>query len=242
MGKIKEHYQDQMQQEEEQELIEPTQQEHEREEPKEVEPSSTSKGAFTIKSTDLIYICGMRGQGKSYLMSGIVQQMPRYVIYDGATHQHSDKGTVVRTPQELDTTLTNAELKIVCQPLKDSPEIFDEFCKIIWKHGNLFFFVEEIGNYMNSHTCPPTADMLFRVGRNRGIGMGGLNQRPARIWNNFIALVDHWFVFRNTLPKDVDFLCEYLGEDKENEIKGLQEKYFFYMNSKNMKPIKCNPI
>ena len=195
-----------------------------------------------IKSDDLIYICGMRRTGKSYLLDRLIDQMPRFVIYDGATHQHGSKGVVVRTADELDKAMKNGQLKIVCQPWHDGEKIFDEFCKTIWDNGNCMFAVEEIGNYMDSFSCSENADMLIRVGRNRGIGMIGINQRPARIWLNFIALVDHWFVFRCMLPDDVKFLCQYLGKEREQGIKELEKRYFYYMDSDEMKPIKCNPI
>jgi len=200
------------------------------------------KDVVNIKSDNCIYICGMRQTGKSYLLEHILLGMPKFVIYDGATHQHGQMGLVVRTPEELDAKLTSGENKIVCQPWKGDEKTFDKFCEIIWKHGNMMFAIEEIGNYMDAFSCPEYADMLIRVGRNRGIGIMGINQRPRRIWNTFIALIDHWFVFRTMLPNDITFLCEYLGSAREQEIKELPKRYFYYMNSDEMKPIKCNPL
>lgn len=197
---------------------------------------------MTLKSTNVMYLCGMRAVGKSTLLSALMDEMPRFVIYDGSTHQHGDKGIVVRNATELDRAMKSGEKRIICQPWQDNEEVFDTFCRVVWENGNCHLAVEEIGNYLDSFKCPVYADMIIRVGRNKGIGMTGINQRPARIWNNFIALTDHWFIFKTTLPRDVKFICEYIGDDKEQILKELPDHYFIYMSAKTMKPIKCNPI
>ena len=196
----------------------------------------------TIKSTGTIYICGMRETGKSYLFRVLGKSMPRLAVYDAATYQHGDLGKVVNTPEELDAWLTqNSNGIVVCQPRKGDAKTFDLFCGVCLKHGNLMLAVEEIGNYMDSFSCPENADIIIRTGRNMGIGIMGINQRPARIWLNFIALVEHWFVFRTQLDDDVSFLCKYLGKQREKMIKELPDRNFYYMD-KRMRVTRCNPL
>ncbi|MEO0304426.1 MAG: hypothetical protein ABIM64_04120 [candidate division WOR-3 bacterium] len=197
---------------------------------------------ITIKSDEIVYICGKRKTGKSYLMEKIGIGYERYIVYDGATHQHSNMGQIVRTPEQLKKAIETGTNKIVCQPWIDNDKIFDSFCKIIWEKGNFLLMIEEIGNYCTSYSAGTYFDMIVRVGRNRGIGIWGINQRPGRIWLNFIGVIDHWFIFSQDLPSSIEFLEEYIGYDKANSLKTLPKRYFYYKNTDTGEVIKCNPI
>jgi len=193
-----------------------------------------------IRNTDVVYICGKRSCGKSYLLARLLEKYENYILYDGATHQHSGEGFIVRTPEELLNAIKSGTQQIVCQPLKDGQDIFNEFCKIIWEEGNYTLAVEELGNYCDSYSASEFFDIIARVGRNRGIGIIAINQRPARIWNNFIALIDHWCIFSIDLPKDLKFLSEYIGDSRAQSLKNLPKRYFYYKNSEET--ILCNPL
>lgn len=195
---------------------------------------------FKLRSDEVIYICGMRKVGKSYMLEHLAKGFKNYVVYDGATHQHANMGTVVRTEQEFVNQLKAGTQRIVCQPYADSQDLFDKFCKHIWEKGNTVLMVEELGNYCDSYSASSHFDMISRVGRNRGIGIIALNQRPSRIWNNFVALIDHWIIFRTELPRDVSFLAEYIGSQKAESLKNLPKRYFYYKSEEGT--ILCNPI
>lgn len=195
-----------------------------------------------IKSTDVVYICGGRETGKSYFMEKLAQKYTTtVVVYDGATHQHANMGELVRTPEELKEKLKAGSRAVVCQSWKDSQEVFDKFCKVVWDNGNICLMVEEVGNYCDSYSAGEYFDMLTRVGRNRGVGIVAINQRPARIWNNFVALIQHWIIFNTELPNDIKFLGEYIGQPKAEACKNLPDRYFYYKKRKT-EAIKCNPI
>lgn len=203
---------------------------------------NTNMDTTTIKTTAVIYICGQRETGKSYLFGKLGDSMPRLVIYDAATYQHGARGTLVKTAEELDTWLAaNSTGTAVCQPRSGNAETFNEFCGVILKHGNLMLAVEEIGNYMDSFSCPENADVIIRTGRNMGIGLMGINQRPSRIWLNYIALVDHWFIFRTQLQDDATFIGKYIGKEREKTLKELPDRNFYYMD-KRMRVTRCNPV
>jgi hypothetical protein len=100
--------------------------------------------------------------------------------------------------------------------------------------------VEELGNYCDAYSAPENFDILIRIGRNRGIGIIAINQRPRRIWNNMVALIDHWFIFKCDLPKDIEFFEEYIGKQRAESLKSLQKWFFYYKNDEVTQ--LCNPI
>lgn len=202
--------------------------------------SNNNRASFKIKSDEVTYICGKRQTGKSYMLEHIAKGFPKYVIYDGATHQHQNMGVVVRKIEEFIAELDKGTPHIVCQPYTDGQEIFDKYCKEIWKRGNMVLMIEELGNYCDSFSASEYFDMITRVGRNRGIGIIALNQRPSRIWNNFVGLIEHWIIFRTELPRDLKFLEEYIGEQRAESLKALPKRYFYYKNEEGT--ILCNPI
>lgn len=198
------------------------------------------KFSYTIRSDSVVYICGKRQVGKSFCMEKLCQGFQDYIIYDGATHQHGNKGVVVRDLTALRVEWEKGNHKIVFQPFKDNVDLFDDVCAFVWEKGNMAFLIEELGNYCDSFSAPETFDMLVRVGRNKGIGIVAINQRPQRIWNNFVSVIDHWFIFRIELPKDVKFLEEYIGYQRAEALKNLQKRFFFYKNEDGI--TLCEPL
>jgi hypothetical protein len=193
-----------------------------------------------IQTTEVVYICGKRKVGKSYFLEYLAKRYPAYIVYDGATHQHASMGSVVRTSEELESSLNAGVLKIVCQPFKDGQEVFDKFCKVIWNKGNTTLMVEEIGNYCDGYSTSEYFDMLARVGRNRGIGVVAINQRPKRVWTNFVSLIEHWIIFSSDFPDDIRFLSEYIGVARAENLKALPKRFFYYKNDERV--VLCNPI
>lgn len=199
-----------------------------------------------IKNTDVLYICGKRGCGKSYLSDKLALSFNRFVLYDFATFQHGNLGKVVNTPLELDKELSSGTKIIIIQPkgyskIKfDKSNLFDEYNEIILKHGNLMYAVEELGEYTNGYTNPPVFDSIVRTGRNFGIGLMCINLRPKRISTNLIALIDHWFIFNIDYQDDIDFLSDYIGDERAEKLKTLPKRYFYYKNEMGVK--LCNPI
>jgi hypothetical protein len=133
---------------------------------------------------------------------------------------------------------------IVFQPISDNVEKFDEFCKKIWDSNehNFVLMIEEITSYIEFN-LPEYFGRLVRMGRNRGIGIIGISQRPKKLGGTFPALVDDWFIFKFDFPADVDFLKQYIGEENSERIKNLPQYEYLHYDSYNCywhKPIGDN--
>jgi hypothetical protein len=181
----------------------------------------------------------MRGSGKSYFAEHLIRSniLPT-VIYDGATHEHSNLGEV---HTKLDFKLDKKN--IVYQPLDDTPDDFENFCNYVWKNcSNCVVVIEELANYTTSNYISPYFSRICRIGRHRGMGVIGITQRPARLSLIFMSQCDHLFIFRQRLIRDLDFLSEWSGTRINEKIAALKEYKFLHCDLSHDKITEEKPV
>lgn len=166
-----------------------------------------------MMSTDVLLITGKRGTGKTffgkYYIKTFLLDKIKTVVFD-PLWQYGDLGKVTHNINDIKRVKDKG--LIIYEPISeiDTPEHFDELAHMVFEMGNCVFVAEEVNEYIGDYQNTPKFRRLIRRGRNRGIGVICTSQRPKYLSTNFIAAVDHWFIFRQDLKVDLDRIFEYL--------------------------------
>ena len=200
-----------------------------------------------IKSNQRVFICGMTGTGKTELAKQIFASCERGICYDIEWAENLEElGEVIHSVGEIDFS---KKQKYVLQPLTDSVEEFDEFCKkIFYEHSNMVLYVDEVSDLASVHLIPEHFSLLIRRGRKSGIGTLMATQRTADVHKICISQADHVITLYTHDPSQIEYLGRCTGSAKRfvegmDELK--QEEYsFLYYDKKEvhvMSPITITP-
>jgi hypothetical protein len=178
--------------------------------------ASVGTNQSVLRLTDRVIVTGMTGTGKTYFVKWYIKtallKKIKVFVWD-PLHQYADLGV----PHGSLQSISNEELRdldkaIVYQPdpISDNEFTFDAVCKWILARQNMYFVAEEFAYYTSASYSPKHFEALAKRGRNYGIGIMAVSQRPARIDLNFLGIVNHWIIFPQELKPDLDRLYSYL--------------------------------
>ena len=143
-------------------------------------------------TSDIITIAGKRGYGKTTLAKKIVSMMPRVAIYD---------------------LMGEYEHKYAYIPLTSSIEEFDNWLKTLWSIGNVFILVDESDQIAPvEKPLSPYMNKIINLGRHRGIGMGLVTRRIARLNKTAFSQSTEVFLFHHFVPNDLKYLKEFFPD------------------------------
>ena len=171
-----------------------------------------------------MFICGMTGAGKTWFTKKtFLPHFPRVVFHD-FKHSNSDlirtlHFTPAHNPNELIWLIQHNKKRIIYQPgefIEKNAELedFNTVCQILYRTGNITFVVDEVGSCVERKGDSLWFDNMMRLGRERGIGMVNMTQRPAWIPKEIITESEFKFMFR--LQEDTD--CKKVGKIVGNPL------------------------
>ena len=160
-----------------------------------------------IKSSDRVFICGKCGSGKSYLgLHLLVPRLANVIVYD-YKHEIELEGFEVFEDIRDFKKYPNRQ-RIIYRTRSGSNEEFDRLCKQAFYRGNTTLFLDELGFHTGSNNICRYHDLIMRLGRSKGIGCINVTQRPRGVSNNILSQCEHFFIFKQTMRKDLDKLEE----------------------------------
>ena len=169
----------------------------------------------------------MRGTGKSHLLRKIVRATPKYVLWD-PLREHGSLGVVVRTPSQLRVSL-RTHPRIVFQGFTRDKSEFEPVAVSVFNWGNRFLFVDEADQVMPSRSIGPAAKELVDLGRHRNVGLLCVTRRIADLDKCPVAQANKLFIFKTTLPQDIEYLRGFVAE--ASRAKDLQGHRFLYVDN-----------
>lgn len=182
-------------------------------------------------SNQVIFICGRRRSGKSYLAVNLFFRRLQRVILHDRKHEHNHlKATYCHTPDDILSAWNQHHDKIVYQPYDPSIEDFNEVCRYIFYHGNCTLIVDEAASYSQPMMIPHWYAELIRLGTIRGIGVISLSQRPRALHNTIISEADFIFAFQLQLETDRHKVAETVGPEAE-KLNMIPRHHFLLYNS-----------
>lgn len=192
-----------------------------------------------IKSNDRIFLAGKTGSGKTTLAKKMLYPMYTRRVYWDIKHMNSDLLTcssLATTPEELAASIKKGKVSILYQPRDIHSYDFNRVCEIVYNTGNFALFVDEASKVCSSSWIEPWHDQIMTLGRERGVGIVNLTQRPRRCHNTVISEAEHFFIFRLQLETDVAKIKEILPRKYVDMVSALPYHHCIYTD--NMDTIK----
>lgn len=182
-----------------------------------------------------VLIVGDSGSGKTNFARYLARSLPPEVpwwIWDYNRDYHFS-----RTVHDINTL---GYERTLVQSSDLSEKAFVKFAEKAESVRNIVVFIEEIQEYETPHKL--VAESLLRTGRNKGVCWVAITQRPAELAKAVVSNAHHRFVFRLTLPSDIDFLQKWI-HPRMSEVQSLPPFYYFYHNKTDgQPPTRCNPV
>ena len=149
---------------------------------------------MNLKSNERIAIIGKTGSGKTVFAKSIFHRYQRSVFFD-PKRENSDLGIACSRLDDVFRHCTGSSFHVVYQPFDLNEEMFNEFCRRCFQHGNMTIIMDEV-----YFICFPRVsewhEKLIRMGRSRGIGLVHLTQRPSYIDNLILSESEHFIIYR----------------------------------------------
>ncbi len=194
-----------------------------------------------IKSNDRIFMAGKTGSGKTTLAKKMLFPMYTRRVFWDIKLANSDLAfccTTCTTPDQLSDFIKKGKVSILYQPKSLEPYDFNEICRILYNAGNFTLFVDEVSRVCTPSWIEPWHDEIMTRGRERGVGIVNLTQRPRRCHNTVISEAEHFFIFRLQLETDIQKIKEILPRKWANMVSTLPYHHCIYTdNSGIIKPL-----
>lgn len=179
----------------------------------------------------LTAVFGRRGSGKTTLIRAMIPQLKKPVVildvlgnFQGYEHENKewlDATSLAEALQGIKDYCEKPEEHsgVITLQTGDLDNSVDFLCSALWKiHGGTLV-LDEIDAISIAEA--PCFDEAIRYGRNHGIDMVTGCRRPAEVSKNITAAADRVYVFVTREPRDIEYYCEFLGDDLALQIPRL---------------------
>jgi len=161
----------------------------------------------------VVLVFGQRGSGKSYLAKNLVAKETRLIIYD--TLGEYDSGVYFDSLDNFRAFFLEhyrGDFRCLYNPLQPENE-FDAICEYAYHAGDLTFLVEELDVFCSSNSVSPAFANIIQRGRHSNVSFVGVSQRPFGINRIITAQAKIIYSFRQREPRDIDYLCSFMGDE-----------------------------
>src|SRR5690606_17109539 len=169
-----------------------------------------------IPPNEHVFIGGQTGSGKTFLARKYLAGYRYVVALD--TNGNLDLPEIPRDQITIVTRLLNLPNartpKIIYRPVREElNEAYDnEFFRGVYRRQNTIVWVDEAMSVSpNPLRIPEYYKACLTRGRELGIGVWSLSQRPAKIALEILSESTHFFIFRLNLQEDRKRLREITG-------------------------------
>ena len=178
----------------------------------------------------VIKLCfGMRGSGKTVKVRNLIKQINRLLVVDTLCKDYSD-GVIFHSLGDLKKfwlKVYSGDFRLIYRPQGDDLQIIEdiaEICTLCLKCENLTLVVEELNIIFDKQRPPTEFNKMVLGGRDPGIELIGVAQRPVGFGRKITSQAQEFYVFVNLEPDDLKFFKDYLGSEAAQAIRNL-EKY-----------------
>lgn len=174
-------------------------------------------------------VFGMRGSGKTVKVRNLIKPVNRLLIIDTLCKDYSD-GVTFHSLSDLKKFwrfVYPAKFRLIYRPPGDDDEIIEdiaEICSLCLKCENLTLVIEELNIIFDKKRAPAEFNKMIFGGRDPGIELIGVAQRPVGFGRKLTSQAQEFYVFCNLEPEDLKFFKDYLGSEAAQAIRSL-EKY-----------------
>lgn len=173
-------------------------------------------------------VFGIRGCGKSVKVRNLIKDSKRLLIVDTLCKDYSD-GVIFYSLAELKKfwlKVYAGPFRLIYRPLGDDSEIIEdvaEICTLCLACGNLTLVVEELNIIFDKRRPPIEFNKMIFAGRDPGIELIGVAQRPVGFGRKITSQAKEIYVFYNREPDDVRYFKDNLGSEAAEKIRNLEQ-------------------
>jgi hypothetical protein len=102
-------------------------------------------------------------------------------------------------------------------------EHFAAVTQLVIACGRMIYAIDEVDRVTNSNFAPPGLDYLINQGRHVQVSLAVTSRRPAQIPRELTSQAHLFYIFRNTEPRDLAYLEQYVGSQAAARIRDLAE-------------------
>lgn len=185
-------------------------------------------------------VFGRRGSGKTTLIRALIPNLRKPVVvidvlgnFQGYGHGTEDWLDVESIRDALEAVRAYCEApdenpSVVVLTSGDLDNAIDFVCSALWKIQGGTLVIDETDAFSLAEA--PCYDEAIRYGRNRDIDMVIGCRRPAEISKNITAASDRVYCFVTREPRDIDYYCEFLGDEIALQIPHLKPHHGMFVD------------
>lgn len=194
-----------------------------------------------VQPTDRVAIFGQTGSGKTYFARYLLRSARRLVVVDPKGMLRGKWGLQewgARTRKEL---VRGRPVRVrIPSPIpngNEDPSVqWNTIFRFLYECGNLILYVDEMyGVVPIGKRAPNYLNAIYTRGRELGMGVVAVSQRPAWIPREMISESSWFFCFRLMLEDDRKSVAQIMGPIAENYIRDTYG--FLTFNAEWQEPI-----
>lgn len=173
-----------------------------------------------------VLVIGKKGSGKSRAIKQGLALVPQWMAWDLRGEYADPTIGVAGTRLWTDFNAFLAHVRnggaIAREAFACPVEQFPDWCKFVFRTGNLLVVIEELSRYCGSgKPIPPLLDLLDRS-RHAGIDLIAAAPDLAEIPKGLVRQVDEIVIAKVTEPNSIAFLERWLGASAARRIAALE--------------------
>ena len=173
-------------------------------------------------------VFGIRGCGKTVKVRNLIKDVRRLLVVDTKGYDYYD-GVSFHSLAELKKfwlTVYSGDFHLIYKPPGDNAQRIEdiaEICTLCDACENMTLVIEELNIIFDDKRPPVEFNKMIFSGREPGIELIGVAQRPARIGVNITSQAKEFYVFYSREPGDVRFFKQSLGTEAALAICTLEQ-------------------
>ncbi len=181
-----------------------------------------------MKRNRILFICGMKGSGKTNFTMRLVAMYDRYVVVDYMDDNYP--GTIVKSAEhlaELWDSCYPGTFRIVYKPSEDMDDLHKAL-RVIYhmgheEHRTLIVLEEASGYTQPNLPAKHPVERLIRFGRHRHLDIAIVTQRPADTTRLATSQADTIIAFATHEPRDLAYLQTRFGKASSASLQRMAE-------------------
>lgn len=98
---------------------------------------------------------------------------------------------------------------------------FNAVTQLVISCGSMIYAIDEIDRVSTASWAPPGLSYLINQGRHVRVSLAASSRRPAHIPRELTSQAHEFYIFKNTEPRDLAYLAEYLGSEATDQLRML---------------------
>jgi energy-coupling factor transporter ATP-binding protein EcfA2 len=185
-----------------------------------------------FSSNERMFITGKTGSGKTYFSRFLTRALPRLVVLD----PKFSLGPWGLSPWNKESRKALAEgedirIRVTWTERGESEKFWDAVIWEVFETSNVVIYSDEIYSLSPRPLwMPEIMQRIYTQGRELGIGVIGVSQRPRFIPAFCMTESEHFIMFRLQKKDDRKCMSEYMGDQVIEPIPPVDPHGFYYYN------------